>query len=112
MGIQVGELGNGKVHVRLDGRLDVVGVDEVETPFAAALEQGGGDAAVDMSGVVFVASLGIRMFVAAARAMQAAGHRLVLHSCQGPVAEVFEMAALDRLITVVGSEDEATAALS
>ena len=107
----MGELAGGAVHVKLDGRLDVVGVDEVETPFSAALEQGARDAAVDMSGVVFVASLGIRMFVAAARSMQAAGHRMVLHSCQGPVAEVFEMAALDRLITVVGTEDEAVAVL-
>lgn len=103
--------GDAQVNVALRGRLDVLGVDTVETKLTAAVVPSGKHAVIDMSGVTFVASLGIRMFVSLGRALARDGRKLVLHSCQEDVAEVFEMAALDQLITIAASPDDAQAAL-
>lgn len=97
---------------RLEGRLDVLGVDAVETRFTAAIVPSGKNALVDLSGVDFVASLGIRMFVAVGRAMARDGRRLALHSADGNVAEVLEMAALDKLMIVAPDAEAAKAALA
>jgi anti-anti-sigma factor len=98
--------------IALAGRLDVGGVDAVETPFTAAAVGSGRHVAVDMSDVGFIASLGLRMFVAVARAVQRDGRRIVLYACQPPVAEVLEMAALDDLFQVLPTEGAARVALS
>lgn len=97
---------------RLSGRLDVLGVDAVETRFTAAIVPSGKHALVDLSDVAFVASLGIRMFVAVGRAMARDGRKLALHSANENVAEVLEMAALDKLMIVAADADAAQAALS
>lgn len=97
---------------QLSGRLDVVGVDAVETQFTAAIVPSGKSVLVDLSEVAFVASLGIRMFVAVGRALARDGRRIALHSANGPVAEVLEMAALDKLMIVAPDRDAARAALA
>lgn len=102
---------NGARFIALDGRLDVSGVDAVEPSFTEAARGGTGAVAVDMSQVSFVASLGLRMFVAVGRALRADGRPFVLHSCQPPVAEVFEIAALDDLIQIAPNEGAAHARL-
>lgn len=112
MQMTVAETAQGPLTIRMEGRLDVAGVDAVEPRFAKLADPAERSLVVDMSGVVFVASLGIRMFVAAARRLVAAGHKLVLHSCQPAVGDVFEMAALDELITIAPNLEAAHARLS
>lgn len=102
---------DGGLILRLTGRLDVAGVDAVETRFLQEAGAATGAVAVDMRGVAFVASLGIRMFVTSARPLHARGRRLILFSCQPAVADVFEMAALDELIKLVPHEEAARGAL-
>lgn len=97
---------------KLTGRLDVLGVDAVETRFTAAIVPSGKDALVDLSEVEFVASLGIRMFVAVGRTMARDGRRLALHSANENVAEVLEMAALDKLMIIAPDATAAQAALA
>ena len=97
--------------VALEGRLDVPGVDGVETWFTAALVPSGKNAIVDMSGVEFVASLGIRMFVSVARALARDGRKIALYGCNAQVAEIMEMADLDKLMSVTADADAARAAL-
>lgn len=97
--------------LRLSGRLDVSGVEAVEAAFLAEAKGAAAGVAVDMSDVSFVASLGIRMFVAAARPLHANGRKLILFACQPAVNDVFEMAALDELIKLAPHEEAANAAL-
>lgn len=103
--------GGGVLCLALDGRLDVNGVDAVEKRFTQAALAAPSAVAVDMGGVAFVASLGLRMFVAVARGLRAEGKPLVLFACQPPVREVFELAALDDLIAIVPNEGAARARL-
>jgi len=60
---------DGVVKVGLVGRLDTPGVDAVEPRFTAAVVPRGALAVVDLSGVEFIGSLGLRMLITIARAL-------------------------------------------
>ena len=110
--MQVYDFSESALKVSFDGRLDVSGVDAVESDFEAKVVPQGKHLIIDLSNVSFVASLGIRMLVSVARTLLRADAKVVLTNANGPVAEVFEMAALDELIPVVEDDKAASAKLS
>ena len=93
--------------VALSGELDSPGVNGVEDRFRAAICPSGRNAVVDLSGVTFLASLGMRMLIAAARTLAARGARLVMHSPQELVRESLVGAALDDFIPLADDADGA-----
>lgn len=109
--LEIEPLDDTTLAVRFQGRLDVLGVDAVETRFTAGVVPSGKSAIVDLSGVDFIASLGIRMLVAVGRTLARDGRKMALHSGSEQVAEVLEMAALDQLMVVADDADSARAAL-
>lgn len=98
--------------VKLVGRLDAAGVGRVDVRFLAATAGSGLDSIADLSGVEFLASLGIRLLVDAARSTAAKGRRLVLVVPEGLVAETLRDGGIDQLIAMVGSDAEALALLA
>src|SRR5262245_50930815 len=98
--MKIDELGGNEVKVTLKGRLDSPGVDHIGTRFLAALVPAGRNAIVDLSQTDFVASMGIRMFITAARALHNRNARVVLFAPQRLVREVFETASLDNIVTI------------
>lgn len=107
MDMQVSELGGNITCVRLNGRLDAPGADGIDKRFTAAVVAGGRNAVIDLSGVSFVASMGIRMLIAAARGLHAKGAQLVLFGAQPLVYTVLDQAALDQIIPLVATEPQA-----
>jgi anti-sigma B factor antagonist len=110
--MHIDELGGNQVKVTLKGRLDSTGVDRIETRFLAALIPAGRNAIVDLSQTDFVASMGVRMFIAAARALHGRNARVVLYAPQQLVREVFDSASLANIVTICTTEAEALAELS
>jgi anti-sigma B factor antagonist len=64
------------------------------------------------AGVDFIASMGIRMFITAARSMALRHAKLALYGAQSMVNEVFEHVSMTDFIPVVENEAEAIAAVS
>lgn len=93
--------------VRLSGRLDSPGVDRIETRFTAAVAGPGRPAAVDLSGVSFLASMGIRMLISNARALSQKGAKMALFGVPEPIMTVLEHVAIDQIIPVLGTEQAA-----
>ena len=93
----------------LEGRLDSAGVDAVEIRFNAGTVASGKSAIVDLSGVSFIASLGIRMLLTASKRMAASGRKMVLLGPSGLVDESLQAMDLYRLIPVASNEEEALA---
>lgn len=91
----------------LVGRLDTAGVDVVETRFGAAIVPNGKNTIVDLSGVTFLASMGIRMLISTTRALSRKGGRLVMYGAAPGVHDVIETAALTEIIPLAASENEA-----
>ncbi len=112
MELRVTELPGPAAGVELIGRLDSVGVDAVETRFNAAALSSGKHALVDLSGVTFVSSMGVRLLITAAKTMRARQLRLLLVVPAGPVREMLETAAVDTLIPMFVERDEALAVLA
>jgi len=100
---------DGVTRVGLVGRLDTPGVDAIETRLTAAVVPRGVRAIVDLSGVEFIGSLGLRMLITITRALTRRGGKMVLYGPQGFVAQVLETASLDDIIPV---RPDATSALS
>lgn len=91
------------------GRLDTQGVDRVEARFGAAVVPGAHKTVVDLSQVTFLASLGIRMLISTARSLSRKGGKIVLYGATPAVHEVIETTALQEIIPVAATEEEALA---
>jgi anti-anti-sigma factor len=110
--MEVVSLGERLVRINLVGRLDTQGVDRVETKFVSSVVPAGNNAVVDLSGVDFLGSMGIRMLISTARSLKARQARLVLFGVPQQVGQVFEAVALHRVINICGKEAEALAVVS
>src|SRR5262249_30419389 len=101
---------DGVVKVGLVGRLDSPGVDAIETRFTGAVCPPGARTVVDLSGVEFIGSLGLRMFITVARTLGRKNGRLILYAPQPFVAQVLETASLGDIIPVRPDAASAVAA--
>jgi anti-sigma B factor antagonist len=111
MEIVTAELGGTAARVTLSGRLDIAGAEVVALPLAtlAGAKQG---LIIDMSGVSFVASIGLRHLVSAAKALNRRNGRLVLLNPNALVVEVLTTSGLTDLLPIVHSEAEAMSAVN
>ena len=112
MELKVEALDDGAVCVALSGRLDTVGVDQVETRFNAVAVADARDALIDMSGVEFVSSMGVRLLITAARAKAQRGRRLALFGLTPVVQQTLDMVALDQIIPIGSDLAEARTRLA
>jgi anti-sigma B factor antagonist len=83
--------------VTLTGRLDITGAEVVALPLAT-LSGSKNDIVIEMSGVTFIASIGLRHLVSAAKAVGRRGGRLVLLNPNTAVAEVITTSGLADLL--------------
>ena len=112
MEINAEKLDGGITKVRLAGRMDVQGTSAIETRFTAYTVADKGAVVVDMADVTFLASIGIRALILAAKALQQRGGRIALLNPDAAVRKVLEMAGVDSLIPVCDSLDAARAAVT
>lgn len=85
------ELVDGAVRVSLRGELDLASTRQMEGRFAAIYEQGPSRVVVDLSGLAFIDSSGLRILLVADARAREHGYELVLVAGQEPVQRVFEM---------------------
>lgn len=92
--------------IALTGKLDIQGAEAIAMPLAT-LSGAKQNIVLDMAGVSFIASIGIRHLVAASKALGRRGGRLVLLAPSAPVLEVLTTSGISDLIPIASSEDEA-----
>jgi anti-anti-sigma factor len=95
----------------LKGRLDSEGSQAIGPALTRLAEQKHG-LIVDVSGVSYLTSAGIRQLVVAAKTLTRRGGRLVLFKPNKTVEEILSVAATNSLIPVVRTEKEAQAVLA
>jgi anti-anti-sigma factor len=110
MKITISEFGNVGTRVTLVGKFDIAGAEVVDLPLATVAGTRR-NIVVDMVGVVFIASIGIRHLVTAAKAVARGSSKLVLLNPNQLVTEALITAGLDDFLPIVRSEDEARAVL-
>ncbi len=100
--------------VTVTGRVDHTNSDSFGTALdqaAREVPQGGG-MVIDLAGLDFITSAGLRALLLAQRTVTAAGARLVVCGIKGVVGEVFRISRFDTLLKVAGSTAEAIGEVS
>lgn len=112
MRFEVMEDGADLMRIAMTGRLDAGGASAIELPFTATITGSGKNVLLDLSGVTFLASLGLRVLLAAARVAQRRGRRLVIYGAGPQAQEVFETISMETLVPVATDEAAARAVLA
>jgi anti-anti-sigma factor len=87
--------------VKLIGRLDILGAGSIDLPLAT-LAGSKKEIFLDMAEVTFVASIGLRHLVTAAKAIRRREGRLILLNPSAVVAEVVATSGLTELLPIEG----------
>jgi anti-sigma B factor antagonist len=105
------------VIVAVSGKIDAVTSRDLESTLKGLLDQNSTKVVVDLKGVDFISSGGLRVFIAFKKRMmemkgdEAAKVDLVVSSLQPFVMEIFEMTGLPDLIGIYPDQSEAVKSL-
>src|SRR5262245_53096148 len=111
MNMTVEHLEDKLTRISLDGRMDLEGTRAIDQQFAFATSTQPLRLAVDLSNVSFVASIGLRTLLNAARAQAGRGGKMVLVAPNEMVRKVLETAGVDSIVPVLGDWASAQARL-
>ena len=102
----------GKVSVlALSGRMDATTTGVFEEACRAVLAEGKKTVLLDMSGLEYISSAGLRGILGMVKALKAASGVLAFCSLQPMVAEVFRISGFSAMLPIHATLDEALAAL-
>ncbi len=108
MAIEFDDVSDTFRRIRLSGRLDIVGTEAVSMKFTNLASAAARRVVVDLTGVSFLASIGIRELISNAKALQSRGGRMVLFvGDNAPVAKTLEVTGIDTLIPMFSTLSEA-----
>jgi anti-anti-sigma factor len=110
MELQYSELDRIRV-IKLIGKLDILGVGEVETKFAGYCAGDGIRVLVDLSEVDYLASIGIRLLTINAKSLVSRRGRMTLLKPNANVKNVLEMTGIPSIIPMYDSLESAEAVL-
>ena len=104
---------NGIPILVLTGRLNQASADALH---AAAMEVAGDETSkalvVDMGGVEFIASVGIRYLIRPSQALSMRGGKLAVANLSPQISEFFKLTGLDQMFRVYETVADATAAVA
>ncbi len=105
-------INDGLLKIDLKGRLDIAGAQEIDASFTDLIRGKGVNVIVDLSGVDFMASIGMRTIIAAAKSLSLRNARMALCCPQPMVGEVLQRMGIASLMPVTDDLDGAIAALT
>ena len=105
-------LARGNDVIDVEGRLDMDGVREIEDVFSYAVTSKQARIVLNLAGVSFLSSIGIRMLMTAVRGQQQRGGKVLFAAPDAMVRRVLETAGIDRLVPLLDTVEEATRSLA
>lgn len=109
MEMKVTQLGNVK-KIALAGRLDLLGAQGIDAPFTAQAAAVPARVMVDLSRVDFMASVGLRILLTAAKAQKKLGGGFVLFGANAMIGTVLVNSGVSLMVPVAADEAAALAA--
>ena len=107
MELKVIEQSDELTHVALSGRLDIMGVQEIESEFLACTASAKKPTMIDIADVSFVSSFGLGMIMKCAAILRANNLKAVLLNPQPMVAQLLEISNIGLFIAVAEDKDTA-----
>lgn len=111
MNLQYDELADGTRLVKLEGKLDMHGVAEVEKSLATHTEGAGVTLLLDFSQVEYIASIGIRLLLTTAKTLKSHSGRMAVLGASPLVEEVLNLSGLSQIIPIHADLQAALASL-
>lgn len=112
MRIQGEQLDGDVYKISLEGRMDIMGAQEIDLKFTGMTAAPRKSIIVDISGVDFLASIGIRTLLVNAKAVNNRGGRLVILNPDANIEKILLTAGIDVLIPIFKDLELATAAVN
>ena len=95
------------VILALSGKLDATSAKTFEDKILRLINSGAQRLVVDLSQLEYVSSSGLRVFLLAAKRLQATDGKIVLCGLQDHVRQVFDLAGFSSILSIYGSREEA-----
>lgn len=92
----------------LAGRLDTSNYGELEKKLIDVIENGEKNIVINCSGLNYISSSGLRVFLMALKKITNAGGQFHLCSLQENIMEIFEIAGFTSIFKIFSTRDEAT----
>lgn len=92
--------------VAAKGRIDALTAPELKRVLDDMVLSGDRCLVADMSGVTYVSSAGLRVFLSTQKQLRKVGREMIFLGMQRPVQEVFDMSGLKTVFRAVASRDE------
>lgn len=96
--------------VRVNGRMDAVTAPDFEKTCAEAIDTGETALVVDLGGLEYISSAGLRGILATAKKLKACQGRIAFANLSGMVQEVFAISGFTAMFSVYKTVEEATGA--
>ena len=112
MKMETEQLEDGVTKVSLFGRMDIAGMEAVALPLTSATAVDRRQVIMDLSGVDFIASIGVRAILQNARALKLRGGSMVLMGPGELVAQVLDSAGVAHVVRILPDLAAARAALA
>lgn len=98
--------------VRPQGRLDGTNSPTLEKQILTIIDGGSRRLLLDLGGLQYISSAGLRMALVVAKRMKASGGQLALCSLNPQIAEVFKISGFDTILDIHPSAESATQRLT
>jgi anti-sigma B factor antagonist len=109
--LQTEQMNDGTMKINLLGRLDIVGTNAIDLRFTSLTATRKANVIVDLSGVDFLSSMGVRLLLSNAKALASRGGKMVICTPDPMVRKVLETTGTDAIIPLYDDVDSAHQAL-
>ena len=106
--IEVGNAG-GFTEIKISGRLDNISAHDLEKTLSETIVNGNEDVLINFNRLSYINSSGLRIFLAAAKTLDATGKKLNFCEMQAYIKGVFDIAGFDKLFNFYTTRREAAA---
>ena len=91
----------------VEGRLDAVTAPELESQLSTVIDDGQTSMILDLSGLEYISSAGLRVLLTAAKKLKTVKGKLVLCNVQETVMQIFEISGFCSILTIVADKEAA-----
>ena len=106
MNISESKQGNVTI-LKAQGKLDSTSSPELDTRLASLVESGTRQIALDLAGLDYISSAGLRVFLSSAKRMKQAHGKLALANLSVQVQQIFDIAGFESILPVFKTVNEA-----
>ena len=102
---------DGIIILKLNGRMDATSVGEFTEECQKQIKNGSGRFIVDLAGLEYISSAGLRGILTMGKTCKAAKAALAFCSMQAMVADMFKLSGFTSILTIYPTLDEALAGM-